>query len=114
MTFLAICFFLYFAPALVASSRGHESAPAVWITNLLLGWTGFGWLACLIWAFSLPRPARLYPVVPYALPGGMLGHPPGWIAARGVQEPVCPACYRPVALSASYCGMCGALTRRSA
>ena len=113
MTFLALCFFLYFAPALVASSRRHESAPAVWILNFLLGWTVVGWVICLIWALSLPQPLAFYPVV-YALPSGALGQPPGWTTNGGVQTPVCTACYRPVTATASYCGMCGAVTRHSA
>ena len=113
MTFLALCFFLYVAPALIASSRRHESAPAVWIVNLIFGWTVVGWVACLIWALSLRRPIPFYPVV-YALPTGALGQPPGWTANGGIQPPVCTACYRPVMATASYCGMCGAVTRLSA
>lgn len=113
MTLLAFSFFLYFVPALLASSRQSASAPAVWITNFLLGWTGVGWLVCLIWALSLQRPIAVFPVT-YSLPAGGLGQPPLWTAGGGVPEPSCPACYRPVAATASYCGLCGAATRRAA
>ena len=27
----------------------------IWAFTLLLGWTGFGWLLALIWAFKAPR-----------------------------------------------------------
>lgn len=51
---LSICIWstlvgLYFLPAVVASARkvrGFE----IFAVNLLFGWTGIGWLLCLVWA----------------------------------------------------------------
>jgi uncharacterized membrane protein YqaE (UPF0057 family) len=41
---------IYFAPTIVALSRGHLSAGAIFILNLLLGWTVLGWVVALVWA----------------------------------------------------------------
>ena len=46
---------LYFLPGIIASSRGHHNAPAIWILNLLLGWTFLGWAGAMIWAFTAVR-----------------------------------------------------------
>ena len=114
MTFLGLSFFLYFAPAIVASSRQHPGSTAIWFINFFVGWTGIGWLACLIWALSVPRPVLLYPIVAYAAPRAIPGSPTHWRSADGREESLCFACYRPLRESSPYCTMCGALTRRSA
>jgi hypothetical protein len=40
----------YFLPAIVAEIRGHHQSAAIFLTNLLLGWTGLGWIVALIWS----------------------------------------------------------------
>jgi hypothetical protein len=51
---LALGFFLsflfYIIPALVAWDRRHPDVRWIWALTLLLGWTGIGWFAALIWA----------------------------------------------------------------
>lgn len=42
----------YFLPYIFALLRGHLSAGAILLTVLLLGWTGIGWVAALIWSFT--------------------------------------------------------------
>ena len=42
---------LYFLPAIVAHARHSTSATGITVVNLLLGWTGIGWFATLLWAF---------------------------------------------------------------
>jgi hypothetical protein len=51
---------LYFLPTIVALSRGHLSALAIFFLNLLLGWTLIGWLAALIWSCTGNTAANLY------------------------------------------------------
>jgi hypothetical protein len=52
----------YLLPGIVASLRGHHNAGAIWLTSLLLGWTGFGWIAALIWsATAVRRPVQYSP-----------------------------------------------------
>lgn len=42
--------FAYMLPTVVASSRHHRNASAIGVLNILLGWTGIGWIAALVWA----------------------------------------------------------------
>ena len=49
----ALVFILIYAiPSIIAFRRYHNSAVAILLTNLLLGWTGIGWVVALIWAFT--------------------------------------------------------------
>ena len=43
---------VYLAPAVIALLRRHQSVGAIFLLNLLLGWTGIGWLVALIWSFT--------------------------------------------------------------
>ncbi len=43
---------IYFAPAIIAAMRRHRSGMAIFLVNLLLGWTVIGWFVALIWAFA--------------------------------------------------------------
>jgi Superinfection immunity protein len=59
IAFPLIAIFLYFLPYACASQRRHRSKAAIFLTNLLFGWTGVGWIFALIWAFTgnVERPA---------------------------------------------------------
>lgn len=54
LAYLLLAFGVYFAPAIVADSRGHKNKLAIGILNLLLGWTVLGWIGALVWAFTSP------------------------------------------------------------
>lgn len=41
---------LYFAPTLVAFLSQHKSRKTIGVLNLVLGWTGIGWVVCLVWS----------------------------------------------------------------
>lgn len=43
---------MYFLPAIVAHHRQHVSSGAIFLTNLLLGWSIIGWIVCFAWACS--------------------------------------------------------------
>ena len=43
---------LFFLPNIVAYSRGHNSAHAILALNILLGWTGIGWIVAMVWALT--------------------------------------------------------------
>ena len=49
---LAILLLIYFLPALVAHSEKHHNATAIFVLNLLLGWTFIGWVIALVWAVT--------------------------------------------------------------
>jgi hypothetical protein len=48
---IAISLVLYFLPVLVARRAGHHNTTAIFVLNLLLGWTVLGWVVALVWAF---------------------------------------------------------------
>jgi hypothetical protein len=41
-----------FIPTYVAFFRRHEHRLAIGIVNFLLGWTGIGWAAIMVWALT--------------------------------------------------------------
>ena len=47
---ITLCLCIYFAPALIAGYRRHRNVTAIFLLNLLLGWTLLGWIIALIWA----------------------------------------------------------------
>lgn len=49
---LVVTAFLYFLPSLISDWRGHDSKLAIFIVNLLFGWTLIGWFAALIFSFT--------------------------------------------------------------
>ena len=49
---LAICgILLYFIPTIIAFQRKHENKIIILLINLLLGWSFWGWIVALVWAF---------------------------------------------------------------
>ena len=42
---------LYCAPGLIATARDVRAIGQVWVINILLGWTFFGWIAAMTMAF---------------------------------------------------------------
>ncbi len=55
MEFALIPLLLYFLPWMIALIRGHHNAGAIFLLNLLLGWTLIGWLFAFIWSFTSVR-----------------------------------------------------------
>jgi hypothetical protein len=43
-------FAIYFLPFLIALIRNHIDSTAIFVLNLFLGWTFFGWVIALVWA----------------------------------------------------------------
>lgn len=52
---IASVLIFYFLPAIVAIARSHHNALAIFILNLLLGWTFLGWVVALAWAGTRVR-----------------------------------------------------------
>jgi hypothetical protein len=50
---------LYFVPTLVAYLRKKRNLAAIFVLNLLLGWTFFGWVGALVWSLFQDRPASV-------------------------------------------------------
>ncbi|MCR9128409.1 MAG: superinfection immunity protein [Alphaproteobacteria bacterium] len=52
MEILVLAALVYFLPTVIALARGHHNGFAIFLTNLLLGWTMIGWLIALIWSVT--------------------------------------------------------------
>ena len=50
--YLFVALAVYFIPNWIANARKHPNANAIFITNLLLGWTFIGWVGALIWSVT--------------------------------------------------------------
>jgi uncharacterized membrane protein len=57
---LIVALLLYFLPTVVALSRGHLSALAIFFLNLFLGWTLIGWIIAFIWSWTGNTQANFY------------------------------------------------------
>jgi hypothetical protein len=44
----------YFLPTIVARRRYHYNKEAIFILNLVAGWTMLGWVSALVWAYTRP------------------------------------------------------------
>ncbi len=47
---VVLIFAIYFLPTLIALLRQHKNKLAIFLLNLLLGWTVLGWVGSLIWS----------------------------------------------------------------
>jgi hypothetical protein len=45
---------LYFLPTIIAERRRHADLLAIFLINLLLGWTFIGWIFALVWSMCVP------------------------------------------------------------
>jgi|688.fasta_scaffold209936_1 hypothetical protein len=55
---LGILVGLYFLPGIVASNRKHPQQVAIWVLNILGGWTLVGWVCAIVWTFTNSQDAR--------------------------------------------------------
>jgi hypothetical protein len=53
--FVAFTLAIYFVPTIVACHREHHQRFAIFVLNLVLGWTFLGWVGALIWACTAVR-----------------------------------------------------------
>ena len=95
---LALAIVIYFIPNWVAIARKHHQGTAIFVTNLLLGWTGLGWIAALIWSFTAVQ------VKP-----SDNGHAAVASQPRGptATEKRCPDCAEMIKREARKCRFCG-------
>ncbi len=49
---ITLIFFVYFLPSLIGFMRNHKNKLAIFLLNLLWGWTIRGWTAALIWSVT--------------------------------------------------------------
>ncbi len=59
-----ISFFIYFLPTFLAKGR---KGVAIFVLNLLLGWTLIGWIFALVWAFTTEHEKKCHNCAEYIL-----------------------------------------------
>lgn len=52
LIFLIIILLIYFLPFVVACCNKKRNGCAIFVLNLLLGWTFVGWVVALVWALT--------------------------------------------------------------
>ena len=50
ISLVVLIFAGYFLPTLIAFLRQHKNKLAIFLLNLLLGWTVLGWVGSLVWS----------------------------------------------------------------
>jgi len=86
MITLLLLTLLYFLPSIVGKDK--KDAGAIFLVNLLLGWTVVGWVAAMVWACAADHPVYVRYLVPA---GGRF----------------CSHCGTPAAAVVHYCASCG-------
>jgi Superinfection immunity protein len=87
MTFLLCAALLYFLPAVIAHNK--RDFAAIFIVNLLFGWTVFGWIIALVWACTAE-------VKPHVL-----------VVAGPAVALYCSRCGAMAVAGGRFCGVCG-------
>ncbi len=87
----------YFVPTIIAMVRKKHNVTAIFLLNLLLGWTFVGWIVALVWACTTDAADRRVVTqavtqVPVVLPAGLV---------------FCSTCGKPNAADARFCAVCG-------
>jgi hypothetical protein len=49
----------FFIPSVIAYWRNHRSKGGIIALNILLGWTGLGWIIAFIWSLAYPGHDRV-------------------------------------------------------
>lgn len=64
----AILLIVHFIPTIIAQIGKHPHRGLIFVANVAVGWTGLGWVACVLWAFWKPQriviPVRLETTTP--------------------------------------------------
>lgn len=54
---------IYLLPGVVAISRSHPNSAAIFVLNLLLGWTLLIWVIALVWSLTNPNASQQVHVI---------------------------------------------------
>lgn len=50
--YILCCISIIMLPTGIAGLRGHRNFTAIFLLNLLFGWTGLGWIISFIWSLT--------------------------------------------------------------
>jgi hypothetical protein len=82
---------IYFVPTLVANESKSKRVSAIFILNLLTGWTLIGWIAALIWAMASDKADETIAA-----------------SVRATPSMYCISCGSKLHPGAQFCASCGA------
>ena len=94
---IGLSIFVYFLPSYIAGKRKAQNGCAIFIVNLLFGWTFLGWIVTLIWAIADS------PKQDVVMQNYVTAPPPGYNPAA---QRTCPNCGRMVRQGATTCPHC--------
>ncbi|MFZ0818540.1 MAG: superinfection immunity protein [Candidatus Acidiferrales bacterium] len=92
----------YFLPAIIAASQKKRDAGAIFVLNLLLGWTVIGWIIALVWAAKTDVPPVT--IVQQQFPQPAPPQPAVFCSKCGVYSPP----------GSAFCSRCGGDLRMTA
>jgi hypothetical protein len=107
IVFFASSIALYFSPSWVAHRRGHTSAVAITVLNVLLGWTVLGWIGALVWAYSGRAKGQTHEIRQKWDEGSANRPTAPAPKAPSSDEKACPFCAETVKAAAIKCKHCG-------
>jgi hypothetical protein len=86
---------LYFLPTIVAGSSHKRNTGAIFVLNLLLGWTVVGWIIAIVWASTTD--VQPVTVIQQTAPPAVQQLPAAFCTKCGVYSPP----------GSAFCNRCG-------
>ena len=96
----------YFVPSIIAFSRKHQNATAIFALNLLLGWTIIGWIACLVWALTAKQVEQTINITTASPQPPQQKSEPS-LSPKEQEKKFCSKCGTSIKSSDIFCSKCG-------
>lgn len=97
---------LYFLPTIIAARKKKPNTTAIFLVNLLFGWTFLGWIVALIWAVSNGNPLQQNIYINGNSSEG------GQVMEVSNTRP-CPYCAERIKNEAIKCRFCGEMVQKA-